>query len=102
MEQSFLPDIQQEQMVVNKRVLIPGDQKYFPHRGQRVTVHYTAAVSWDYLHFFHISNRDHQVSGGDKFDCPRENGDPFIFRVGSGEVIRGWEQVIQTVRFYSY
>merc|ERR1712137_744456 len=66
--------------MIDKRVLIPGDQKYYPHRGQRVTVHYTAAVV-----------------GGLKFDSSRENGDPFMFRVGNGDVIRGWDQVIQTM-----
>lgn len=32
-------------VLLNKRVIVPGDQNRFPHRGQRVTVHYTAAVS---------------------------------------------------------
>ena len=50
--------------------------------GRRVTVHYTG---W----LYDQSTADHK---GRKFDSSRDRGDPFTFRLGSGEVIRGWDE----------
>jgi FKBP-type peptidyl-prolyl cis-trans isomerase FkpA len=49
--------------------------------GQRVTVHYTG---W----LYDASSADHK---GRKFDSSRDRNDPFTFRLGAGEVIRGWD-----------
>jgi FKBP-type peptidyl-prolyl cis-trans isomerase FkpA len=47
--------------------------------GQRVTVHYTG---WLY--------QDGQQ--GAKFDSSKDRHDPFVFNLGAGMVIRGWDE----------
>jgi len=53
----------------------PGDGRTFPKTGQTVVVHYTGTFQ-----------------NGSKFDSSRDRGDPFKFRIGRGEVIRGWDE----------
>jgi FKBP-type peptidyl-prolyl cis-trans isomerase FkpA len=50
--------------------------------GQQVAVHYTG---WLY---------DPKAADkhGKKFDSSRDHGDPFEFKLGAGQVIRGWDQ----------
>jgi FKBP-type peptidyl-prolyl cis-trans isomerase FkpA len=43
--------------------------------GQRVSVHYTG---W--------------LTNGSKFDSSKDRGQPFMFSLGRGEVIRGWDE----------
>jgi FKBP-type peptidyl-prolyl cis-trans isomerase FkpA len=50
--------------------------------GRRVTVHYTG---W----LYDEGKGDHK---GRKFDSSRDRGEPFTFRLGAGEVIRGWDE----------
>ena len=50
--------------------------------GRRVTVHYTG---W----LYDQAKADHK---GKKFDSSRDGGQPFDFRLGKGEVIRGWDE----------
>ncbi len=47
--------------------------------GQRVTVHYTGWL-W----------QDGQA--GKKFDSSKDRGQPFVFNLGAGMVIRGWDE----------
>jgi len=50
--------------------------------GRQVTVHYTG---W----LYNEASADHK---GTKFDSSRDRSEPFAFRLGAGEVIRGWDE----------
>ena len=47
--------------------------------GQRVTVHYTGWLYTDGVQ-------------GTKFDSSKDRGTPFVFGLGAGSVIRGWDE----------
>jgi FKBP-type peptidyl-prolyl cis-trans isomerase len=50
--------------------------------GRTVTVHYTG---WLY-------DNSRPDKKGTQFDSSRGSGDPFSFRLGAGQVIRGWDE----------
>jgi FKBP-type peptidyl-prolyl cis-trans isomerase FkpA len=50
--------------------------------GRSVVVHYTG---WLY-------EADRPDRKGRKFDSSRDRGEPFTFRLGAGQVIRGWDE----------
>ena len=56
--------------------------------GQTAVVHYTG---W----LYEPSAADGK---GRKFDSSRDRGEPYVFRIGNGHVIQGWEEAIPAMK----
>jgi FKBP-type peptidyl-prolyl cis-trans isomerase FkpA len=53
--------------------------------GQKVSVHYTGWLS-------------DNGKAGTKFDSSKDRGNPFIFPLGKGHVIKGWDEGVQGMK----
>ena len=56
-----------------------------PARGQTCSMHYTG---WLYV----------KGAKGKKFDSSVDRGEPFEFRIGMGQVIKGWDEGVATMK----
>jgi FK506-binding protein 4/5 len=66
---------------LKKKLLKEGEGWETPEVGDEVEVHYTGTLL-----------------DGTKFDSSRDRGDPFKFKLGQGQVIKGWDQGIKTMK----
>ena len=57
-----------------------------PSRGQTVVVHYTGWLTAD------------GKTKGKKFDSSVDRGQPFQFVIGTGQVIKGWDEGVMTMK----
>lgn len=79
-----LSDKENDRMNLENAVTTPSGLKYIvvsegngatPATGQTVTVHYTGTLE-----------------NGEKFDSSRDRNSPFSFKIGVGQVIKGWDE----------
>jgi FKBP-type peptidyl-prolyl cis-trans isomerase FkpA len=69
-------------LVIDELALGTGDSAA---SGKKVSVHYTG---W----LFDKGAR------GKKFDSSKDRGDPFVFSLGRGQVIKGWDEGVQGMK----
>lgn len=68
-------------MGLKKKLLKEGEGWDTPDSGDQVEVHYTGTLL-----------------DGTKFDSSRDRGTPFKFKLGQGQVIKGWDEGIKTMK----
>jgi peptidylprolyl isomerase len=77
-------------MDLDQAVTTPSGLKYIdivegtgesPQKGQKVTVHYTGTLT-----------------DGKKFDSSKDRNQPFTFTIGVGQVIKGWDEGVASMK----
>ncbi|KTW29640.1 uncharacterized protein T551_02256 [Pneumocystis jirovecii RU7] len=64
-------------MGIIKETIKEGNRKDYPTKGDRVSIHYTGTLE-----------------NGKKIDSSYDRGRPFATIIGTGQVIRGWDEAI--------
>jgi len=64
-----------------KKILVEGTGDARPPKGSDVEVHYVGTLT-----------------DGSKFDSSRDRDEPFVFQLGMGQVIKGWDQGVATMK----
>merc|ERR1719436_247086 len=69
---------------VTKEILTEADSGNWkkPKAGDEISVHYVGTLESD----------------GSEFDSSRSRGDPFVFALGKGQVIKGWDLGVATMK----
>jgi peptidylprolyl isomerase len=89
-EKAAKKEAKKEAKEVGKMVTTPSGLKYIdekvgsgpsPTAGHRVTVHYTGTLT-----------------DGKKFDSSVDRGQPFQFVIGVGQVIKGWDEGVMSMK----
>ena len=60
-----------------------------PTVGCNVLVHYTVSI---FINLFNNQLKKGTLTNGKKFDSSRDRGQPFVFPLGIGKVIKGWDE----------
>ncbi|KAF0981421.1 hypothetical protein FDP41_012078 [Naegleria fowleri] len=79
MSTDWIP-ISQDQRL-KKKIITAGSSDEQPPIGSKVSVHYTGTLT-----------------SGKKFDSSLDRGQPFVFTLGKGEVIRGWDLGVKSMK----
>jgi peptidylprolyl isomerase len=70
------------------KILKKGSSEKSPSIGKKVTVHY---AGW-------LEDKTKKDNKGTKFDSSVDRGEKFVFNIGIGQVIKGWDQGVMGMK----